>query len=160
MRVLDGDIFTVDAQVLVNPVNTHAVMGAGIARGVKERFPDVFVDYCQACRNGLDVGALHWSRPHDGTYRYIVSFPTKRHWRNPSTVSYVERGLERFAATYADYDFQSAVFPALGCGYGGLDFERDVQPVMERHLGHLPLDITVCALGYRPHPAPSRQPAP
>ena len=75
-------------------------------------------------------------------------FPTKVHWRNPSKIEYIEAGLQKFSATYADKGITSAAFPQLGCGNGGLDWKQ-VQPLMEQYLKNLPIPIYIYVGSYQ-----------
>ena len=112
-------------------------MGKGIALQFKRIYPEMFKIYREYCENGrLDVGKLLlYKTPH----KWILNFPTKRHWRSPSRVEYIEAGLRKFVATYAEAGITSIAFPALGCGNGELDFESQVRPVMEEYLKNISL---------------------
>ena len=72
-----------------------------------------------------------------------VDFPTKRHSRQASRLADISAGLDTFCQTYADEGITSIAFPQLGCGNGGLDWEGQVRPVMERSLGSLPVDVYI-----------------
>lgn len=135
------DLFESPAQVLVNTVNTVGVMGKGIAKNFKEIYPDMFKEYQSLCeRKLLDTGKLWiYKTPH----KWILNFPTKRHWRQPSKLEYIEEGLKKFVSTYAEKGISSISFPLLGCGNGGLDWESEVQPLMEKYLRPLPIDIFI-----------------
>jgi len=138
---IQGDIFTSPATVLVNTVNTVGVMGKGIARDFKTYFPEMFRKYQEACESGeLRIGTLQFFRtPH----KSVLNFPTKRHWREKSRVEDIERGLQTFVSRYKDFSISSIAFPQLGCGNGELDWEAQVQPLMERYLAPLPIDIYI-----------------
>lgn len=138
---VEGDLFTSPAQVLVNTVNTVGVMGKGIAKEFKAIYPDMFRIYQGLCeREELTIGKLFLHRtPH----KWVLNFPTKRHWRQRSRVEDIEAGLKTFAALYAEYRLVSIAFPQLGCGNGELDWETQVRPLMERCLGPLPIDIYI-----------------
>ena len=73
----------------------------------------------------------------------MLNFPTKRHWRYPSRPEYIEAGLKTFVAGYARNAISSVAFPQLGCGHGELDWEKQVRPLMEKHLSNLPLEIFI-----------------
>jgi O-acetyl-ADP-ribose deacetylase (regulator of RNase III) len=138
---VEGDLFTSPAQVLVNTVNTVGVMGKGIAKEFKAIYPDMFRVYQGLCeREELTVGKLFLHRtPH----KWVLNFPTKRHWRQRSRVEDIEAGLRTFVARYAEYRLVSIAFPQLGCGNGELDWETQVRPLMERYLGSLPIDVYI-----------------
>ena len=135
------DLFQSPARVLVNTVNTVGVMGKGIAKEFKQIYPEMFREYQQICEKGaFDIGNL-WL--YKTTNRWVLNFPTKRHWRQPSHPDYIEAGLKKFAETYHVYGITSISFPMLGCGNGELDWETQVQPLMERLLAEV-AGISVC----------------
>ena len=141
IRWVEGDIFGSKAQTLVNPVNTVGVMGKGLALAFKKRYPDLNRQYQVECETGgFDVGQLWLYKAED---RWILNFPTKQHWRSKAQVDYVEVGLRTFVETYADLGIRSIAFPKLGCGLGGLDWEYEVKPLMERYLADLPIEVEV-----------------
>ena len=135
------DLFASPARTLVNTVNTVGVMGKGIAKDFKTIYPEMFARYQELCEKGqFSVGQL-WL--HRTTNKWVLNFPTKKHWRSPSNPEYIEAGLQTFAATYHVYGITDISFPLLGCGNGELDWETQVRPLMEQHLGKLPIDIYV-----------------
>lgn len=135
-------VFDAPGQTIVNTVNCVGVMGRGIALEVKRRFPDVYKSYVKACQRGsLKVGKLHLVKSKE---RWVLNFPTKVHWRGKSRTEYIEAGLRNFVATYKRRGITSVVFPALGCGSGGLKWES-VRPIMERYLAGLAdLHVYIC----------------
>ncbi len=138
---LTGNLFQSPAQTLVNTVNTVGVMGKGIAKQFKARYPDMFADYKKYCDDkSLTTGKLWLYRTPN---RWILNFPTKQHWRSKSRVEWIHAGLEKFAATYAEQGITSIAMPQLGCGNGGLDWETQVQPVVENVLGDLEIPIYI-----------------
>jgi O-acetyl-ADP-ribose deacetylase (regulator of RNase III) len=128
------------AQTLVNTVNTHGVMGKGLAQEFKYRHPTMFQQYKRICDEGLlDIGKLWlWK----GSAQWVLNFPTKRHWRYPSKMEFIERGLQKFCAEYENRGIREIAFPRLGCGNGGLEWD-EVRPVMERYLAKLPISVYI-----------------
>ena len=138
---MDGNIFNTPAKAYVNTVNTKGVMGNGIAKVFKEMYPKMFKEYQIKCENGeLDIGKLWSYRAKD---KIVINFPTKEHWRRPSNVDYIEAGLLDFSKKYAIWGLESVAFPPLGCGNGGLEFETQVKPLMEKYLQPLPINILI-----------------
>ena len=143
---VDGDIFSSPAKVLVNTVNTVGVMGKGIAYNFKRVYPAMFKAYRKYCENRqLNVGTLYL---HKTSHKWVLNFPTKKHWRYPSLPEYIDRGLRTFTQTYSRMGITSIAFPALGCGNGGLDYDTEVRPLMETHLSSLSIPIFI----YFPRP--------
>jgi O-acetyl-ADP-ribose deacetylase (regulator of RNase III) len=138
IRYLDSDLFASTAQTLVNPVNTVGVMGAGLARAFRDRYPEMFREYQDLCRAGrLSIGALHLWR---GSDRWVLNLPTKTSWRLPSTLADVEAGLSRFRRDYQALRITSVAFPALGCG--SLSWEA-VRPLLDAYLQDLPIPVDI-----------------
>ncbi|HSH81893.1 MAG TPA: macro domain-containing protein [Herpetosiphonaceae bacterium] len=151
---LNISLFDSPAQTLVNTVNTVGIMGKGIALVFKKLYPDMFDKYRTLClANKFDVGMLYVYRtPH----KIIVNFPTKKHWRNPSQVDFIEAGLKKFVERYQDYGISSVSFPQLGCGNGELNWEQQVQPLMERYLQKLPIPVYIHLYSQAPDFVPER----
>lgn len=150
------------AQALVNTVNTVGVMGKGIALHFKETFPHNFAVYADACRRGeLAPGRMLVVEDSSLTTgkRLIVNFPTKQHWRNPSRYEWVESGLQDLVRVIAQYHISSIAIPPLGCGNGGLDWNK-VKPMIEQALSPLEgVDVMVSITTTRPRWASTYTPA-
>ncbi len=140
IKYIEGDIFSSPAQVIVNTVNTIGVMGKGLALDYKKRYPQMFEYYKKICdKQKLVIGKLIlWYSPD----HWLLLFPTKEHWKNPSKMEYIEKGLKTFVKKYADYNITSIAFPLLGCGNGNLNWD-EVRPMMEKYLKELPIDIYI-----------------
>ncbi len=131
-----GDMFTSPAQIITNTVNTVGVMGKGIALEFKKRYPEMYLDYQELCETGtFEIGKLVLWRKAE---KWILLFPTKEHWRSPSRLEYIEKGLKKLSDQWDRLGAFTIAFPMLGCGNGGLYWE-DVQPLMEKYLRPLPL---------------------
>ena len=144
---LYGDLFQSPAKVLVNTVNTVGVMGKGIALKFKRIYPEMFEVYRNHCERGdLEIGQLFLYKTPN---KWVLNFPTKKHWRNPSRVEYIEAGLRKLRARCSEMGVTSIAFPALGCGNGELDFESQVKPLMERYLGGLSVPTFIYLSGIR-----------
>ena len=85
--------------------------------------------------------------------KYIINFPTKRHWRGKSRMEDIEVGLKALAEEVQKRRIRSIAVPPLGSGLGGLAW-RDVRPRIEAALGALDdVDIIV----FEPHAAPEAE---
>jgi O-acetyl-ADP-ribose deacetylase (regulator of RNase III) len=154
LTYLTTSLFDSPAQTLVNTVNTVGVMGKGIALIFKQLYPEMYEQYRELCQSGkLDIGKLYIYRTPN---KIIVNFPTKKHWRGRSRVDYIEVGLKEFVGHYDKYGISSVSFPQLGCGNGELDWEREVQPVMERYLKDLPIPVYIHLYPVSPDFVPER----
>src|SRR4029078_4298450 len=117
-----GDILSEDAEALVNTVNCVGVMGRGVALQFKNAWPDNFRSYAAACsRNEVQPGRMFvFDTGRSGNPRYIINFPTKRHWRGKSRLEDIEAGLDALVAEIRTRKIQSVAIPPLGAGLGGL----------------------------------------
>ena len=147
-----GDILREDAEAIINTVNCVGVMGRGIALQFKKTFPQNFKDYAAACKRGeVQPGRMfvhvtgRLTNP-----RYIVNFPTKRHWRGASRMEDIEAGLKSLVDTVRRYNIKSIAVPPLGSGLGGLKW-LEVKPRIEAALQPL-ADVRVII--YEPQGAP------
>lgn len=131
-----GNLLDSDAEALVNTVNTVGVMGKGIALMFKEAFPENFRAYEAACRKKeIAVGRVFITERADlvNGPKWIVNFPTKQHWRNPSKLEWIRAGLDDLRSNILSKGIRSIALPPLGAGNGGLDWEA-VRPLIEQAL--------------------------
>lgn len=134
-----GNLLEAPVEALVNTVNEIGVMGKGVALQFKEAFPEAAREYVEAAKRGeVHVGRVlvTTARSLAGP-RWIIHFPTKRHWRNPSKLEWVRTGLIDLSRVIHELGIRSIAVPSLGCGNGKLAW-RDVRPLIEETLGGLP----------------------
>ncbi len=147
-----GDLLAEDAEAIVNTVNCVGVMGRGIALQFKKAWPENFKAYAAACKQQevkpgkmfvYDLGGL--TNP-----RYIINFPTKRHWRGKSRMEDIDAGLDDLLRIIQENNIRSIALPPLGSGLGGLEWS-DVRARIERAFVDMP-DIR--AIVFEPKGAP------
>lgn len=126
-----GDLFNENVEALVNPVNCVGIMGKGIAKTFKQKYPQMFEEYRKACQlNKVKIGEMFIVKENNKT---IICFPTKTDWRLNSKIGYIQKGLYALNHEIVKHDIKSIAIPALGCGNGGLDWEY-VKPFIDSHL--------------------------
>lgn len=137
-----GDLLGSQAQTLVNTVNCVGIMGKGIAKMFKDRFPHMFADYAVRCK----AGEVALGKPYlfKGGRPWIVNFPTKNHWRNNSHLEDIEEGLKYLVEHLKEWGITSIAIPPLGCGNGGLDWEQ-VRPLILKYLSTTNVAVEVYA---------------
>lgn len=150
IRFSTGDMFDVQVDAYVNTVNLVGVMGKGVALQFKERFKKNFHIYQQACRtHSIGIGnSLVVREVWKDKGIWVVNFPTKVHWRNPSEYNYVERGLDNLIQVIIDYNIKSIAIPPLGAGNGGLDWNV-VKGMIISKLSGINCDIEVFEPGHK-----------
>jgi O-acetyl-ADP-ribose deacetylase (regulator of RNase III) len=149
MEFTRGDLLQVDVEAIVNAVNCVGVMGRGIAAQFKTAYPENFKAYSAACkRKEVVPGRMFIFETGQLTNpRFIVNFPTKRHWRDKSRIEDIEAGLIELIEEVKKRGIKSIAIPPLGCGLGGLDW-KVVRPLIERAFAAVP---AVRALVFEPN---------
>lgn len=156
IEFVKGDILRSQCEALVNPVNTVGVMGNGLARQFKDKFPTNYKIYREAClgfalagtmfnpyeddpwsttTKRLDVGLLCCVRDMVTFQGFsspvlIINFPTKKSWKKPSELDYIKNGLIALRDLLLEGNIKSVAIPPLGCGKGLLDWNL-VKQLME-----------------------------
>lgn len=133
-----GNMFNEDAEAIINTVNCVGVMGRGIALQFKKLYPDNFKEYHKACKAGeVKPGKMFiFSNSLLINPKYIINFPTKRHWKGKSSIYDIKEGLLALKKDIKKLNIQSIVIPPLGCGLGGLNW-ADVKNLIDDIMGDL-----------------------
>jgi len=130
----NGDIFSEDVDAIVNTVNCVGVMGRGLALQYKNKFPQNFKEYAQACKKGGVIpGKMFIYQTGQLTNpKYIINFPTKRHWKSKSKLKDIEKGLDDLMQAIEKHNINSIAIPPLGSGLGGLDWKNVKSVIMQK----------------------------
>lgn len=126
-----GNIFNIleeyNLDAIVNPVNCVGVMGKGLAIEFKNRYPEYFKDYYKLCKKEIesflyiDLNCLHYYKHHNF---YIISFPTKYHWKEKSNLNQISKLINRDLIDLIYFlNIKKIGLPYLGCGLGEIDKE-------------------------------------
>ncbi len=155
IRFKTGNILAEDAEALVNTVNCVGIMGRGLALQFKKAFPENFRAYAEACEHGKVLpGRMFVFETRTLTNpRFIVNFPTKRHWRNNSRIEDIDAGLVDLARAIRTHGIRSLAVPPLGSGLGGLQWSQVLPRIEEALLGFNSLDIVI----FEPRGAPNAE---
>ncbi len=153
IKFVIGNLLDAKVEALVNTVNTAGVMGKGLALQFKKAFPANNKAYEAACQQGeVQIGKMFvFDAGGIVLPRYIINFPTKKHWRSPSKLEYIEQGLTALIDVIRDRKIRSIAIPPLGAGLGGLDWSK-VRGVIE---GALTVLTDVEVFIYEPKGAPA-----
>lgn len=122
MKILKGDVIYSGCNILVNPVNCVGIMGAGLAKQFKIKFPKYFDHYVKLCSKKILVlgePQMYFDHTNDVS---ILSFPTKNHYSEKSDIKYIIDGLSDTFNEFCIHNIPTSIaFPLLGCGLGGLN---------------------------------------
>jgi O-acetyl-ADP-ribose deacetylase (regulator of RNase III) len=152
IQEIQGDLLKANVEALVNTVNTEGVMGKGLALQFKKAYPEMFREYAKICAEGkLQPGQVHVYIRHElYNPHYIINFPTKRHWREKTSLEYISQGLQALVNEIQERKILSIALPALGTGLGGLTWNQ-VYPLILEAFASL---HNVQVLVYPPQTAP------
>ena len=140
IEIIKGNIFATEAQTIVNTVNCVGVMGAGIAYEFRLRYPKMYERYVEICKGKqLQIGTL-WIYKTDS--KWILNFPTKYDWKYESKVEYLEKGLQKFMATYKEKGIKSIAFPILGASNGGIPETTSID-IMKKYLSDCDIKVEI-----------------
>ena len=134
-------------------------MGKGLALHTKQKFPDVYVAYQDACRSKRVTEIKPYLYKREGSLdeeladfgadlttpnavKWFLLFATKRKWRENSRLEDIEGGLDWVQRNFKEQGIQSLAMPALGCGLGGLDW-KDVGPLMCKYLHGIGIPVAI-----------------
>lgn len=140
-----GNLLDSEAEALINTVNTVGVMGKGIALMFKEAFPENFKRYAAACKTGeVEVGRMFVTERQEllGP-KWIINFPTKKHWRHPSRMEWIVDGLKDLQKAIVENGIRSVAIPPLGSGNGGLEWKLVLKEIQESLSDLKNVDIVV-----------------
>ncbi|MEX2273578.1 MAG: macro domain-containing protein [Vicinamibacterales bacterium] len=134
-----GDILRTDAEALVNTVNCVGIMGRGVALQFKKAFPENFRAYKSACSvHEVQPGEMFvFETGYVDNPKFIINFPTKRHWKGKSRIEDIEAGLRALVGVIRERGIRSVAMPPLGSGLGGLRWP-DVKLQIEEAVRSLP----------------------
>lgn len=128
--IKDGDLFTVPADILINPVNRAGISGAGLAKAFKSRFPEYETYWRKETSFPMEkpLMVIRMCPPFDPS---IIYFPTKHNpYDKYSNLQLIREGLDWLKGQLEYYQRSTINMPALGCGLGGLDFEGVIKPLI------------------------------
>ena len=144
VRYTIGNLLEAKTEALVNTVNTVGIMGKGIALQFKDTYPKNYKVYRDACKAGTfktgEVLIVHDEYLREP--KWIINFPTKAHWKEKSQYSFIQAGLQALKAALIEHQIKSVAIPPLGCGNGGLDWDK-VKSLINAELADLDIDIFV-----------------
>lgn len=124
-----GDVFEQEAPAMAHGVNVDGKMGAGVAAGVRARYPEMYEIYREHCKKKrLRPGMVYPYKAASGLWVYNLA-TQDRPGRN-SRVEWVAESVSKMAAHAQSHGLGSVATVRLGCGIGGLDWD-DVLPVLE-----------------------------
>jgi len=148
INYIKKDITTVEKGVVCHGVNCQQTMGSGVAKAIKEKWPIIYDIYMTKAKGKHMLGVAD-----------VVPIKEDLYVANCYTQVFYGYGGGRYASpdairscladmvVHADYHEIPLYMPKIGCGLGGLDWDREVRPIIEKldeFFGSI--EINVCEL--------------
>ena len=130
----EGDLFGTEARALGHGVNTHGVMGAGIAAQFKRNYPDMYKEYSIYCKNspGLIPGSVFvWKYKNHfmDDYEYVINLATQDSPGPNAKIEWVRESVQMALDFLSEEGVSVLALPRIGSGIGGLD-QDEVEAVL------------------------------
>lgn len=145
-KEIEGDLFDQKVQALAHGVNCKGLMGAGIAKPFRDKFPLMYEEYVLMCKAGqLRPGSVfaHYA----GGGRWVYNIASQNSPGPDARKEWLSAGLYSALIHARVYGVKEIAAPQIGCGIGGLDYRKDVEPIFERMARMFPTtNLTVVSL--------------
>ncbi|MGE3809555.1 MAG: macro domain-containing protein [Gemmataceae bacterium] len=134
IHFLAGDLFVndLDVQAYAQGCNCQGSMGAGIAKGFKARYPEMFEEYrrrCKARPREFNLGDAFFWKEHGQPA--VFNLGTQEHyWHGRATYEAIEQSLRTMRELARKKRIRSIAMPRIGAGLGGLSWKK-VRAIIE-----------------------------
>lgn len=144
---VSGDILLSKAQAIAHGVAPNDPFSSGLAHSLRESWPAMYKDFRHYCQTSHPKAGTLWLWSGAQSTHIINLFTQEAaygHGEKPgkATVEHVNHSLRELHKLVETEKFTSLALPRLATGVGGLDW-KDVSPLIEKHLGELPIPIYV-----------------
>lgn len=145
MRIITKDITTVKSDaILINGVNCQRRMGSGVAKAYLDKWPQVKAKYL---KTPPKLG--HVSYINVGSKLYVANCYTQEFYGYDGK-RYAD--LHSIRVSFSEAIQKCMLFsldlytPMVGCGLGGLDWDTEVKPALEKLEEYYGFEIIVCTI--------------
>lgn len=145
IREVSGDILLTQAQAIAHGIAPSDHFNSGLALSLREQWPAMYQDFRHYCHAEHPKPGAAWLWGGTSGKRIVNLFTQEApagHHATPgrASVHNVAHALRALRELVASEDLQSLALPRLATGVGGLAWE-DVRPLIQKHLGDLPIPI-------------------
>jgi len=150
--LIQKDITEITNGVIVHGCNAKGVMGSGVAKAIKKKWPGAYMAYRTVyIEDGLFLGDTIWYQANENLF--VVNAITQETYGTDgkvyANIDAIDNVLYNIISAVRGTDLQNKIYmPMIGCGLGGLDWNDAVEPVVRDLLAHESddVDIRVCSL--------------
>jgi O-acetyl-ADP-ribose deacetylase (regulator of RNase III) len=135
IKYVSGDLFVnrVGAETFAHGCNLQGSMGAGIAKGFKERYPEMYAEYrrrCMARPRRFNLGDSFLWRADNRPLVFNLG-TQERYWRCRASYEAIETALKNMRRQEDEMGIQTIAIPQIGTGYGSLSWKK-VRAIIEK----------------------------
>lgn len=127
MKEVTGNLLNAEEVAIGHGVNTKGLMGAGVAKAIREAYPQIsgsYIEWCKTARGG-DV-QLYKVSPE----RIIVNIATQELPGADARYEWLVAGLDKAVEQLQRLGVYKLALPRIGCGIGGLDWNAVKQIIL------------------------------
>ncbi|CAL8902020.1 Appr-1-p processing protein [Bacillus pumilus] len=150
IRIVERNILDTTKNIICHQVNCKGVMGAGLAKQIKSKYPNVYKEYRQLCKDqNIKIGLLGAAQFVDVNENKTIAnlfaqdnYGVKTRQTNYEAMNLCLKSLKSVVTTdYSKYKGCSIAIPyGIGCGLAGGDW-KIVKQMIDDILGEC--DVTI-----------------
>ncbi|HYG70575.1 MAG TPA: macro domain-containing protein [Anaeromyxobacteraceae bacterium] len=129
LEELTGDLLLAPEPVIAHGCNCRGLFGAGVAGQVRARYPAAYRAYLAAYRQGTLRPGGYGLVP-VGAGRFVANLYTQDRPGQHAELLAIERAIVKLSFDLRALGIHTIAIPRLGCGIGGLSWEKEVKPVL------------------------------
>jgi len=123
INIIDGDILQAKEGIICHQVNCKGVMGSGLAKQIKEKYPEAYKEYLALCTKYTHyepLGSVQFVNCHDGKIIANI-FGQRNYGRGSKQTDYdaLEHGLLQLYDLSKQEGLTVAIPFNIGCGLAG-----------------------------------------
>lgn len=150
IEYIKKNVITVGMGIVAHGVNCQHRMASGVAKDIRARWPIVYDEYMKKPKGAAMLGTAHLVRINEGRDDLFVANCYTQQFYGYGGGAYADKqsiadSLDNVARHSEIFDLP-IFMPRIGCGLGGLDWEKDVEPIVLEIANRRYLEFFVCDL--------------
>jgi len=155
LHYANQDVTTVEAGVICHGVNCQGKMGSGVAKAIRAKWPSVYEAFLKMGSGADLLGEVDLVGVNNDGSLFVANCYTQvsygsdgRRYADPEAI----RQALTSVAVFADMRWMvgnplHVYLPEIGAGLGGLDWDTEVKPIVEKIASNWPnVEFTVCRI--------------
>lgn len=133
IEYIEGDLLNTEIRHIIHGCNSHGVMGSGVAKAIRDKYPQAYRDYNDVYNNrGLDLGDIIASVQDDG--KIILNAITQKDFGRVVGNVYVSYwAIAEVFRKIEQWDVGTVAMPKIGAGLANGDWNV-IEAIIENTL--------------------------